>query len=82
MSHSTSAVCPYCGVGCVFDVEIEDGHAKRIEYLLDHPVTQGALCPKGNAALDVVYHTDRLRYPLARRDGKLERIGTRIRERG
>ncbi len=69
------AVCPYCGVGCVFDVHIEDGHAKRLEYALDHPMSQGALCPKGNAALDIVYHTERLRHPLARRDGKLERIG-------
>lgn len=74
-ARHVTTVCPYCGVGCVFDVEVVDGHAKRIEYVSDHPVTEGALCPKGNAALEILYHTDRLRYPLARRNGRLERIG-------
>lgn len=70
-----SGVCPYCGVGCVFEVELEDGHARRIEYVLDHPVTEGALCPKGNAALDVIYHNDRLRFPMLCENGEFKRIG-------
>ncbi len=70
-----TTVCPYCAVGCSFDVEVEDGHARCIEYRTDHPVSEGALCPKGNAALDLVYHPERLRYPLLRKDGKLERVG-------
>ena len=72
--RQVSGICPYCGVGCVFDVEVEDGHARRMEYVQDHPVTEGALCPKGNAALDLIYHTDRLLYPMARKNGELKRI--------
>jgi formate dehydrogenase major subunit len=45
-------------------VVVEDGIAKNIEYMEEHPATQGALCPKGNAALQVVYHPERLRSPL------------------
>lgn len=70
-----STVCPYCGVGCVFEVEVEDGHARRIGYVPTHPVSEGALCPKGNAALDILYHPDRLRFPLVREDGAFRRIG-------
>jgi formate dehydrogenase major subunit len=41
----------------------------------EHPVCQGALCPKGNAALEIVYHPDRLRYPLKKENGSWTRIG-------
>jgi formate dehydrogenase major subunit len=48
--------------------------AKNIAYMEEHPVCRGALCPKGNAALQVVYHPDRLRYPLKRENGSWKRI--------
>jgi formate dehydrogenase major subunit len=67
-------VCPYCGCGCGLYVVVEEGIAKNIEYMNDHPVCQGALCPKGNAALEVVYHSDRLRYPMKRENGSWKRI--------
>jgi len=40
----------------------------------EHPVCQGALCPKGNAALEIVYHADRLRYPMKRENDSWKRI--------
>lgn len=58
------SICPYCGVGCGFYTEVEGGRAKNIEYMLEHPINEGALCPKGNAALEIIYHPERLRYPL------------------
>ena len=67
-------VCPYCGCDCGLYVAIEDGIAKNIEYMQEHPVCRGALCPKGNAALEVVYHPERLRYPLKRENGNWRRI--------
>jgi len=66
-------VCPYCGVGCGFFVAVRDGTAVGLEYMKDHPTSEGALCPKGNAALDLVYHRERLLYPLRRVNGRLER---------
>jgi len=70
-----SSICPYCGCGCGLYVVVENGIAKNIEYMQEHPVTEGALCPKGNAALNVVYHTERIRYPMKRRGGNWVRIG-------
>ena len=60
-------VCPYCGAGCGFFIVVEREHATGIEYMPDHPVSQGALCAKGNAALEVIYHPERLSAPLKRR---------------
>jgi formate dehydrogenase major subunit len=62
-------VCPYCAAGCGFYIVVEKGRATGIEYMPEHPASQGALCPKGNAALEILYHQDRLRYPL-KRDGE------------
>lgn len=61
MSARTPTVCPYCAVGCGFYIT-----RSGIEYMQDHPVNEGSLCPKGNAALDVLNHVDRLRYPMMR----------------
>lgn len=44
---------------------IEMGLAKKIEGNPAHPVNQGKLCPRGQAALQVTYHPDRIKGPLA-----------------
>lgn len=68
-------VCPYCGCGCGMYLVVEDGIVKNIEYMEQHPINQGSLCPKGNAALEIVYHPDRLRYPLKKESGSWKKIG-------
>ncbi|MDD1735051.1 MAG: molybdopterin-dependent oxidoreductase, partial [Methanothrix sp.] len=60
-------VCPYCGAGCGFYIAVEKERASGIEYMPDHPVSQGALCAKGNAALEILCHPERLVSPLKRR---------------
>jgi formate dehydrogenase major subunit len=60
-------ICPYCGAGCGFFIAVEKERAVGIEYMLDHPVSEGALCSKGNAALEIVGHQERLTSPLKRR---------------
>ncbi len=59
-------VCPYCAVGCGLYIVVDDGKAVGIEYMQDHPASEGSLCPKGNAALEMLYHPDRLTHPLKR----------------
>jgi Uncharacterized anaerobic dehydrogenase len=66
MSGRTPTVCPYCAVGCGFYIT-----RNGMEYMPDHPVNEGALCAKGNAALDILNHVERLRYPMMR----VERTG-------
>ena len=70
---SVASVCPYCGVGCGLYIITEAGKITGLEYMTEHPVNEGALCPKGNASLNIVYHHDRLLYPMQRVDGRLER---------
>ena len=67
-------VCPYCGVGCRFFVKVHQGHAVGLEYMTDHPVSGGRLCAKGNAALEFLYHPDRLKNPLKKANGSWEKI--------
>jgi len=71
---SIASVCPYCGVGCGLYINTEAGKITGLDYMTEHPVNEGALCPKGNASLDIIYHHDRLLYPMQRVDGRLERV--------
>ena len=59
-----ASLCPYCAVGCGLYLEVDKGRATGIEYMTDHPACEGALCPKGNALLEILNHEDRLKYPL------------------
>ena len=43
---------------------VENGRVVGIDYLEQDPLTGGALCPKGNASLEVIHHRDRLSNPL------------------
>ncbi|MFL7869884.1 MAG: molybdopterin oxidoreductase family protein [Anaerolineales bacterium] len=70
---SIATICPYCGVGCGLYITTEAGKITGLDYMTEHPVNEGALCPQGNASLDVVYHHDRLLYPMQRVEGRLER---------
>ncbi|MFP3904843.1 MAG: molybdopterin oxidoreductase family protein, partial [Armatimonadota bacterium] len=68
------SICPYCGVGCGFLAGVSNNRLIAMEYLTDHPVCEGALCPKGNAVLQTVRHKDRLLHPLKRVGDDFERI--------
>jgi formate dehydrogenase alpha subunit len=71
---SIESVCPYCGVGCGLYINTVAGKITGLDYMTEHPVNEGALCPKGNASLEIVYHHDRLLYPMQRVEGGFERI--------
>ncbi|MGB9872701.1 MAG: formate dehydrogenase subunit alpha [Anaerolineae bacterium] len=70
-----SVLCPYCGAGCRLGLRVEDGRAVGVEYLTDHPVALGALCPKGNVAHEIIGHPDRLQRPLVRENGQFREVG-------
>jgi formate dehydrogenase alpha subunit len=68
------SLCPYCAVGCSYYIEVEKYKAIGIKYMPEHPTSEGALCPKGNAVLEVLNNVERLRYPLRRSGDEWERI--------
>jgi len=66
--------CTICYHSCGMNVLVEDGKIKKVEGLKDHPLNKGQLCPKGEKAIEMVYHPDRLKYPLKKVKGKWERL--------
>jgi anaerobic selenocysteine-containing dehydrogenase len=88
------SICPLCTAGCGLTVRVMEGDAevirgnqlgvtkmglaKKLEGDPQHPVNQGKLCTRGQAAAEITYHPDRLGHPLkrsgARGDGKFEEI--------
>jgi len=45
---------------------IQMGLAKKLEGNPEHPISQGKLCARGQAAIQVTYHPDRIIHPLKR----------------
>ncbi len=59
-------VCFLCSSGCGMLARITDGNLVKLEGNPMHPVNLGALCPKGQAAPELLYNPDRLTGPLRR----------------
>lgn len=70
--------CRGCHGGCGVLVHVKDGVIDKIEGDPDFPTNHGTICSKGLAFKQLVYHPDRLKYPLKRAgnrgEGKWERI--------
>ena len=72
--------CGFCIARCGAVAVVEDGRFTRLEPDPSHPTGQ-ALCAKGRAAPELVYHPERLTHPLRRTrpkgdpDPGWERIG-------
>src|SRR5687767_2736987 len=75
-------VCPLCPSGCGLSVRVMDADAevtrdgksgvvqilaaKKLEGNSNHPINRGGLCARGQAAIQVTYHPDRITQPLKR----------------
>lgn len=55
-----------CPDTCVWEVTVENGKAVALRGIIEHPTTEGQLCPKVNRFLDRVHHPDRILQPLRR----------------
>jgi anaerobic selenocysteine-containing dehydrogenase len=76
------SVCPLCQAGCGLTVRVMDADAdvvrngqagvvriaaaKKLEGAPGHPVNRGGLCARGQAAIQITYHPDRITQPLKR----------------
>jgi formate dehydrogenase alpha subunit len=63
--------CPFCGVGCNFDLNIMDGKIVGVTST-NGPVNGRALCVKGRFGWDYVHNPKRLTKPLIKKNGKFE----------
>ena len=62
------STCPYCGVGCQVDLQIQENHITRVDAPFDVAPNYGRLCTKGRYGMDYVFHPSRLTYPMIRKD--------------
>lgn len=60
------SVCLLCPSGCGMEARVVDGRLVKLEGNPLHPINLGALCPKGQAAPELLYNPDRIQGPLRR----------------
>ncbi|MFQ5791478.1 MAG: molybdopterin-dependent oxidoreductase, partial [Acidobacteriota bacterium] len=63
-----ASVCRECPAGCGIVVATREGRPIKIEGNPLHPINKGALCARGQAALQGLYNPDRVTRPLKRSD--------------
>ncbi|MCE7735751.1 MAG: formate dehydrogenase subunit alpha [Candidatus Heimdallarchaeota archaeon] len=74
-SIRTTTTCVYCGVGCQFEI-VTNKRTNKIVYVdsnSNNEVNGLALCVKGRYGWDFIDHPDRLKYPLIKKNGVLEK---------
>lgn len=62
--------CPFCGVGCNFDLNVKDGKIVGVTPNPDSPVNGTSMCVKGRYHTDLVHSPNRLTKPLIKVDGE------------
>ncbi|MBI3060538.1 MAG: molybdopterin-dependent oxidoreductase, partial [Deltaproteobacteria bacterium] len=68
-THTVRGYCALCTAHCATITTVEDGRVVRLDPDPDHP-NGGVICIKGKAAPELVYHSERLNYPLRRTRAK------------
>jgi molybdopterin-containing oxidoreductase family iron-sulfur binding subunit len=71
VSNYYASTCRECSVGCGVLLEARDGRTFKLEGNPDHPLNRGALCARGQAAVQGLYNPDRYKSPMIRKNGKL-----------
>jgi Fe-S-cluster-containing dehydrogenase component len=69
-----ATTCRECAAACGVLAETRDGRTIKLEGNPDHPVNRGALCARGQSALQGLYNPDRYRGPMVRRNGQLQSL--------
>jgi anaerobic selenocysteine-containing dehydrogenase len=64
-SYAVRGYCALCTAHCATITTVENGRVARLDPDPDHP-NGGVICIKGKAAPELLYHPDRLNYPLKR----------------
>ena len=63
-----------CINSCGIEATVEDGKLVKVEGMKEHPISEGVLCPRGEALVEWVYSPDRLQYPMKKSDTGWKRI--------
>ncbi len=74
VSNYYATTCRECSAACGVLAETRDGRVIKLEGNPQHPLSRGAICARGQSAVQGLYNPDRFRHPWVRRNGKLEKI--------
>ncbi len=66
LSQFYRTVCRECSAGCGMTARSREGHIVKLEGNPDHPIGRGALCVRGQAAIEGLYDPERLSAPSMR----------------
>ncbi len=64
-----ATTCRECAAGCGVIAETRDGRTTKLEGNPEHPLNRGALCARGQSALQGLYNPDRIRAPMVKEGG-------------
>jgi NADH-quinone oxidoreductase chain G len=73
VDKEVETVCSYCGVGCSLVVQIRDDSIKRVIPRMGHGLNKGLLCTRGRFGYEYINSDERLKDPLVRKNGNLEK---------
>jgi anaerobic selenocysteine-containing dehydrogenase/Fe-S-cluster-containing dehydrogenase component len=69
-----ATTCRECSAACGVLAETRDGRVIKVEGNPNHPLNRGALCARGQAAVQGLYNPDRLRAPMVKEGGAWKTI--------
>ncbi len=69
-----ATTCRECAAACGVIAETRDGRTIKLEGNPDHPLSRGAICARGQSALQALYNPDRLRTPMVKKNGSWQPI--------
>lgn len=68
--EKTRTTCPFCGTGCTFDINTQNGKVIGVTPADDAPVNGRSLCVKGRYHTDLITSETRLKTPLIKKNGE------------
>ncbi|MCE5275502.1 MAG: molybdopterin-dependent oxidoreductase, partial [Deltaproteobacteria bacterium] len=69
-SRKVRSICFECHSRCGVILEEDNGKLIRVTGDPDHPHSHGYTCPKGRAAIEIIYHPERITKPLVKVGGR------------
>ncbi len=65
------STCPFCGLGCGLQIGLDQGRITKVRGMKDHPVNKGDICRLPANYPSMLYHEDRLKHPMIKKDNTL-----------
>lgn len=68
--EKVKTTCPFCGVGCNFDLNVKDGKVIGVTSNPESEVNGRHFCVKGRFGTDYIYSPERITTPMIKREGE------------